>query len=220
MIGETKEVNKETEKILQSILERNQFDVVSEEVHGGGDSSVLGAQNVNSKFDQVPVGGEELKEDTVEDTHNPPVESAKTFVKNEFPAKEEEKKVSKQKEVEAKEPVSEARDIVGAVNECLEKDKQELFDLDLAQGPINLASLSPIHKIQLASFAQAKAREEILKSHIEDSELSSLASGILEKLMPTFVKDSSGTSSGQLKNLTNVLSTHFESLEKSGEVKI
>lgn len=58
------------------------------------------------------------------------------------------------------------------------------------------------------------------KYHIEDNELLSLASGVLENIMPIFVKDSSDTPSGQLKNLINVVSTHFESFKKSVEVKV
>lgn len=75
----------------------------------------------------------------------------------------------------------EARDTTKAV-----KAKQFIDDLEFIQGQINLASLSPIQKLQLASFAQAKASEDLLKSHIEDNMLLTMATDILEKLMPSF----------------------------------
>lgn len=65
-------------------------------------------------------------------------------------------------------------------------------------------TLSPIQKLKLASLARSKEREEILKSHMEDGELLSLASSVLEKIMPTFQKDSSNSPSGQLKSLINL----------------
>lgn len=112
----------------------------------------------------------------------------------------------------------EARDTVEAVKKILE-EQQEEFDLELGESPINF-SLSPIQKLKVASFAQMKAKEELLKSHIEESELLSLASNILERIMPNQVKDPSGSPSGELKKLINSVSTHFESLEKSAEVKV
>lgn len=105
-----------------------------------------------------------------------------------------------------------ARDTVEAVKEILERDKQIDEDQDIIQGPINFDTLSRVQKIKLASIAQAKAREDSLKSHIEDSELLGLASRILE-IIPTFQKDSSTSPSGQLKSLINSVSSHFESLE-------
>lgn len=90
----------------------------------------------------------------------------------------------------------------------------------ITQGPINLYSLSPIQKLKLSSLTQAKAREEIIKSHIEDNELVSLASSNLEKIMSIFQKDTLDSPSGQLKSLINWVSTHFESLEKSAKVKV
>lgn len=61
--------------------------------------------------------------------------------------------------------------------------------------------------MKVASITQAKASEKILKSHTEDSELLSLASRVLQKLMPTHVVDPSGSSSDELKKLINVVST-------------
>lgn len=59
-----------------------------------------------------------------------------------------------------------------------------------------------------------------MKSHIEDSDLLTLASGVLQKIMPTYVKDTLDSPSRQLKNLINFVSTHFQSLEKSAEIKV
>jgi hypothetical protein len=75
-------------------------------------------------------------------------------------------------------------------------------------------------RLQVASFAQENAREEMLKSHIEDSELLNLASTVMEKIMSSHVKDSSTSPSGYLKSLINLVSTHFESLEKLAKVKV
>lgn len=75
------------------------------------------------------------------------------------------------------------------------KGKQIIEDLEFVKGPINLASLSPIQKLQLASFSQEKANADHLKSHTEDSMLLTLATSILEKLMPSFQKDTSDTPS-------------------------
>lgn len=54
---------------------------------------------------------------------------------------------------------------------------------------------------------------------MEDSELLRLTSGVVKKLMPTFQKDTSSSPSEQLKSLINSMNTHFESLEKSIEIK-
>lgn len=100
------------------------------------------------------------------------------------------------------------------------KGNQTMDDSKFTQGPINLASMSPIEKLQLATFAQAKASEDFMKSHIEDSEMLSQASGILEKIMPSFQKDALDTPSIQLRSLIKSVDTHFESLEKSTEEKV
>lgn len=83
-----------------------------------------------------------------------------------------------------------------------------------------MATLSPIHKLKLASLAQAQEREEIFKSHIEDSELLSLASGILGKILHTFFKGTPDSPSGLLKSLINSVSSHFVSFESSRKVRI
>lgn len=59
-------------------------------------------------------------------------------------------------------------------------------DLKFSQGPINLASLSPIQELKLVALAQAKVSEDREKSFIENSELVTLASDVLEKLIPSF----------------------------------
>jgi len=55
---------------------------------------------------------------------------------------------------------------------------------------------------------------------MEDCELIEIASGVLEKIMPSFQKDLSASSSGNLKFLVNSVNTHFDSLEKSVEEKV
>lgn len=90
----------------------------------------------------------------------------------------------KNKKFEMIDVVSKGRDIVEDVKDFLEKDKLIFDDPTLFQGLINLdtLSLSPIQKFKLTSFAQAKAREETLKSHNEDSELLNLSSSVLSTL--------------------------------------
>lgn len=74
--------------------------------------------------------------------------------------------------------------------------------------------------LKVTSIQQAKSSENILQSHIDDSELLSLASGVLQKLIPTHVKDIYGSSFGELKKIINYLSTHFESFEKSAMINM
>lgn len=62
-----------------------------------------------------------------------------------------------EKKVEMKEIPMEERDTAKAMTDFLE-EQQEDFDPELVKGPINLATLSPIKKLKVASFAQAKAR--------------------------------------------------------------
>lgn len=129
---------------------------------------------------------------------------------------EETKKVTKKVQVEVKqEMIPEARDTTKAV-----KGKQVVDDLEFVQGPINLKSLSSIHNLQLVSITQAKASEDLLRSHTKDKNFLTLASNILEKLLPSFQKDTSDTPSGQLKSFINSIDTHFESFEKSAEEKV
>lgn len=82
------------------------------------------------------------------------------------------------KKVEMIGTISEARDTIEDVKDFLEKDKQFFDDLALSHGPINLNTLSSIQKLKLTSLAQAKEREGVLKSHMEDIELLNLASGV------------------------------------------
>lgn len=87
-------------------------------------------------------------------------------------------------------------------------------------GPINLASLSPIEKIQLTSFSEAKASEDLLKSLTEDNLLMNMTIGTLEKLMPSFQKDTYDTPSRQIKSLNDSIVSHFESFEKYAKEKV
>lgn len=159
-----------------------------------------------------------MRMDAIEGSQNPLVDTDNSSKATE---KDDEEKVAEKEKVELKiefdtqGKITEARDTSGTV-----KGKQIIDDPDFFQGPINLVSLSPIQMVQLASFAHAKAGEDLLKSHTEDNELVNLTSGVLEKLMPTFQKNTFDTPSGKLKNLINSMDTHFESLEKSVEVKV
>lgn len=93
------------------------------------------------------------------------------------------------------------------------KGKIVIDDPKFIQGPINLDFLSPIQKIQLASFAQAKANKNLLKFHAEDNMLLNLATSVLENLKPLFQEDTSYTPSGRLKSLINSVDKHFKSFE-------
>lgn len=87
--------------------------------------------------------------------------------KVEIPLTPEKEEVAKEnvEKIEVKiEARTEARDTTKTV-----KGKQVIDDPKFIQGPINLASLSPIQKLELESFAQDKASEDVLKYHTEDS---------------------------------------------------
>lgn len=60
---------------------------------------------------------------------------------------------------------------------------------------------------------------DLLKSHIEDSELLTFASGLLEKLMPSFQEESLDTWSEKMKRLINSVDNNFQSFEKSAKEK-
>lgn len=122
--------------------------------------------------------------------------------------------------IEGKKTLSPTRDTSEIVKYFLTKEMMEIDELELLQGPFNFDSLSLIQIMKIASFAQAKAKEKLLKSHMEDYELLKIASNVLEKIMPSFQKDSSASSSGNLKSLVSYVSTHFESLEKSAKEKV
>lgn len=66
---------------------------------------------------------------------------------------------------------------------------------------------------------QEKTSEDLLRSHTKDKMLLTLASKILEKLMPSFQKDPFDTLVGNLKNLISLVDTHFDSFYKSAEEK-
>lgn len=59
-----------------------------------------------------------------------------------------------------------------------------------------------------------------MRCHIEDNEILSLSSYVLEKIMPSYGKDPSDTPFGKLKYLINSVSNHFESLEKYAKLKV
>lgn len=78
----------------------------------------------------------------------------------------------------------------------------------------------PMQKLQFTSFAQAKASEDLLKSHPEDSELLTLASYLLKKNYAHILEENFKHPISQLKKLINSVDTHFESFEKSAEVNV
>lgn len=59
-----------------------------------------------------------------------------------------------------------------------------------------------------------------MKSHTKDNMLLSLATDVLEKIMPSFQKDTSDTPSRKLKSLINTVDKNFESFEKFAEEKV
>lgn len=98
------------------------------------------------------------------DAVNPPI-LEKDIEKN---AKKEKVEVKVEVEVEAEATIEPMQ------------GKQIIDDPKFMQGPINIASLSPIQKLQLALFAQEKASEDLLMSHTEDNMFLTLETSILE----------------------------------------
>lgn len=202
MLAKIDEAAKETKKILTKKLLDNYYEVNQEK----------GQEESHSEEQKMP-SHDNPKVQTMDDTFVPEVQSVEPVeanVENADAGKEDEgkdkvenpsidvvnpstpKKNAEKEEMEVKVEVkSKAKDIVEIV-----KGKQVIDNPKFIQGPINLASLSPIQKIQLASFAQAKSNENLLKSHIEDSMFLTLATSAFEKLMPSFQKDTSDSPSG------------------------
>lgn len=184
------------EKILTNIFLNNQYEVNQEkgqeEPHSREKnmSSHETVQTMDDTFvpevqtvEQVEVNVEGVvdarKADEGKDkSGNPSVDADKPLVLEKNAEKEE---VSIKVEIEVEE--------IGT-KESMKGKQIHVQDPQFTQGPINLASLSLIQVLKLATFSQAKDSEDVLKSHIEDSELLTMASGVLEKLMPSFQKDS------------------------------
>lgn len=122
-------------------------------------------------------------------------------------------KVELEKDADEIEQVQIARDIVDI-------GKQIILDTDLTVGPIDLNSLSLIQALKLAALAQAKASEDLLKYHSEDKELISMATNVLEKILPSFKPDTVDTPSNKLRSILKAIDSHFVSLEKVGEGKV
>lgn len=112
-------------------------------------------------------------------------------------------------------PMTMARDTAA------EKGKQIATDSDdFSQRPIDLSSLSPIQALKLVTLTQAKASEDLLKSHIVDKELITLARDVLEKILSSFKPDTSDNPSSKLKSMLNVIESHFVSLEKAMDTRV
>lgn len=91
---------------------------------------------------------------------------------------------------------------------------------DFGQGPIDMSSLSLIQGLKLATLTQAKASENLLKSHTKDKELISLIGDVLEICFPSLKPDSFDNPSSKLKGMLSVVDSYFESLEKAIDVRV
>lgn len=101
------------------------------------------------------------------------------------------------------------------------KGKQIITHIvDLTQGPIDLSSLSPIQALKLAALSQAKASEDLFKFHTKDKELISLATNVLEKILPSFKQGIIDTPFGKLRSMLKEVDSHFISLEKAADAKV
>lgn len=102
-----------------------------------------------------------------------------------------------------------------------DKGKQVITDSDnFSQGPIDLSSLSPIQEMKLATLAQAKANEDLLKFHTTDKELITLAGDVLEKFFPSFKLDITDTTFDNIRSMLNAIESHFVSLEKVADARV
>lgn len=128
-------------------------------------------EQVEVNVEDVDVGNEDKGREKVE---NPPINIANPSVL--------EKNVEKEKmKVKVKVKTGEKHTM-----ETME-GKKVIDDPEFIQGPIDLTSLSPIQKLKLASFAQEKASEDLLKSHTKDNMLLTLTICILEKLVSSLI---------------------------------
>ncbi|XP_059066371.1 uncharacterized protein LOC131857687 [Cryptomeria japonica] len=99
------------------------------------------------------------------------------------------------------------------------KGMQKISNIDFIQGPINLNSLSLVQELKFVAITQAKASEDLLKSHTEEKELISLTTSFLKKILPSFKQDTLDSPFGKLRSMVKLVDSHFESLEKATEVK-
>lgn len=102
----------------------------------------------------------------------------------------------------------------------IKQGKQIISDTNLTKGPIDPNSLSPIEPLNLAALAQAKASEDLLKSHTEDKELISILTSVLEKILPSFKQDSIESPSNKLRSMLKLVDSHFVSLANATEAKV
>lgn len=71
---------------------------------------------------------------------------------------------------------------VPVARDTVDKGKQIISDTNFTKGPIDLNSLSLFQALKLATLAQAKASEDLLKYHSKDKELISMAQICWRKL--------------------------------------
>lgn len=69
------------------------------------------------------------------------------------------------------------------------------------------------------AIAQAKANEDLLKSHTKDKELISLAISV-NKILPSFKQDILDSSSSKMRSMLKSVDSHFDSLEKVAKGKV
>lgn len=106
------------------------------------------------------------------------------------------------------------------VANVFDKGKEIDVDDDFSHGLVDLSTLSPLQALKLATQAQIKGSEDLLKSQSEDKEVISLATKVLETLLPSFSQDSGASLFVKLKNLLNVVNSNFVSLEKAADENV
>jgi len=211
MLKETDQVAKETEDILQNAYKRFNLPIVEDisdepsamNVKGSSTEKVAEETKETSEEKTKDLDSSTLEEEVHEEVDTSlPDPAADSRIEGEQRKEErngqeeavkggeeyQTKKITwdSSEVVEGKKTLSLARDTAEAVKDFLTKEMMELDEPELLQAPINFDSLSPVQTMKVTSFAQAKAKYKLMKSHMEDCELIEIASGALEKIMPSF----------------------------------
>lgn len=95
------------------------------------------------------------------------------------------------------------------------KDDEDEF----SHGLVDLSTLSPIQALKLATLMQNKASEDLFTFAFEEKEVISLATIVLEKILPNLTQDSSDTPE-KLRGMLNKVELDFVSLEKLVDTKV
>ncbi|XP_059070605.1 uncharacterized protein LOC131860241 [Cryptomeria japonica] len=101
-----------------------------------------------------------------------------------------------------------------------DKGKQIVVQDDLSHGLVDLSILSPLKTLKLATLAQIKASEDLLKSSSEEKEVISLATTYLEKILLDHKQILNASPSEKLKDMLNKVEFNFISLEKVTDIKV